>query len=121
MDIMVKVVRALRAKFPKDGDITLAVGFDEADGDTILAVKETTNYLDGIDNRQIRSIGLRLIAVAYESKGAGAERILRDAMDALEGSSLIRVLDVEVGQSADFEKDVGDEGAYLESARLEVR
>ena len=118
-DRFAKVYAALRVAFPDTGEVTLAVGLGEAAGDTLIAFQENAEVLATDNVRQVRTIGVRLVAVSASAPRSKA--ILKQATDALEAAEGIRVFDM-TGPAVDLESDgPAVEGVFVTSQRVDLR
>ena len=118
-DRFTKVYDALRGEFPDNGAVTLAVGLGEAKGDTLIAFQENADTLTTDNVRQVRTIGIRLVAVSTTATKSKA--ILKRAADALEAAENIRVFDM-TGPAVDLESEgPAPEGVFITSQRVDLR
>lgn len=121
VDRFSKVYDALRGEFPDGGDVSLAVGIGElsGDGDSLIAFQENADPFVTDNVRQVRTIGVRLVALSIQAPASKA--ILKRATDALENDPNIRVFDM-TGPSVDLEADApAPEGMFVTSQRVDLR
>lgn len=114
-----KVYDTLRVEFPDRGDVTLAVGLGEVESDMLIAFQENADPLVTDNTRQVRTIGVRLVAVS--ATAPKSKTILKRATDALEAAPNIRVFDM-TGPAVDLESDGPlPEGVFITSQRVDLR
>lgn len=118
-DRFAKVYDALRVEFPDRGDVTLVVGISEASGDTLVCFQESAEPLVTDNVRQVRTIGVRLIAVSV--KATRSQEIMKRATDRLDATEGIRVFDM-TGPAVDLDADgPAADGVFLTSQRVDLR
>lgn len=130
VDRFAKVYAALRLEFPDRGDVTLAVGIGDVSSavsadvkgaarDMLIAFQESAETLVTDNVRQIRTIGVRLVAVS--ATAPRSKEVLKRATDALEAAASIRVFDM-TGPAVDLETEGPlPEGVFITSQKVDLR
>ena len=119
-----KVDIVLAAEFPdSDTDPETAakysVGLGKAKGDQVIAYQEQADMLIGDDFRQVRTIGVRIVAVAEDATKAMS--LMTRATEALENAPNIRVFEL-TGVAVDQDNEGPDpSGMFVATQRCDVR